>query len=115
MSRLSDLVYVRKSAGDFSTLVNSFRGDVRFLIVDRTGLTGNFEWDLTYAMPGFGELSGNRKQNAPFLEDALQEQLGLRLVRSTGAGSKARHRLGRDAVAELTTEVTGSHKEFSPL
>lgn len=83
MSRLADFVYVRKSAGEFSTLVNSLRGDVPFLIVDRTGLVGNFQWELTYAMPGFSEFGGNLKQKAPTLEDALQEQLGLRLVRST--------------------------------
>jgi uncharacterized protein (TIGR03435 family) len=82
-SRLADFVYVRKSAGEFSTLVNSIRGDVPLLIVDRTGLSGTFEWELTYAMPGFGEFGGNLKQKAPTLEDALQEQLGLRLVRST--------------------------------
>ena len=80
MSRIGDFVYVRRSAGEISALVTAIRGDWPFLIVDRTGLEGNFEWDLTSALPGISET--NLKQNAPTLDIALQEQLGLRLVKT---------------------------------
>lgn len=79
--RMKAFVYVRKSAGPISVLIDSIRGDLPFQIIDRTGLAGNYEWELTSAMPGVTRL--NLPQNAPTIEDALQEQLGLRLVRST--------------------------------
>jgi bla regulator protein blaR1 len=62
---------------------------VRRLIVDRTGLTGTFDVDLTYT-PGPGEPGGqpnpeapSNPSAAPSIFTALQEQLGLKLEPQT--------------------------------
>ena len=58
-------------------------------IVNKTGLTGFFEWDLTWFPEQF-ELGFDRNRfpqvdpAGPRLPDALREQLGLRLVTVTG-------------------------------
>ena len=84
LSRMSEFVYVRRGAGDFSSLVNEIRGDLDLPIVDRTDLVGIFEWELTSALPIVGaSVSTNIVAAAPTLDIALQEQLGLRLVKST--------------------------------
>ena len=83
MDRLSERIMVRRWIGEFSLLVNSIRGDLDRPIVDRTGLTGNFEWNLTTEWPGFRALDPDFPYKAPSLDVALSEQLGLRLVRST--------------------------------
>lgn len=80
-NRSIDWVRTRKSAGPFEMLVNSLRGELPFQLIDRTGLTGNFEWELT----SMSMESADRvpRQKAPTLDVALLEQLGLRLERST--------------------------------
>jgi uncharacterized protein (TIGR03435 family) len=84
LSRMSEFVYVRRGAGDFSSLVNEIRGDLDLPIVDRTDLVGIFEWELTSALPIVGaSVSTNIEAAAPTLDIALEEQLGLRLVKST--------------------------------
>jgi uncharacterized protein (TIGR03435 family) len=59
--------------------------------VDRTGLEGCFDFDLQFApdettprffKPGLTDGPSSR----PFLFEAMQEQLGLRLERSRGPG-----------------------------
>jgi uncharacterized protein (TIGR03435 family) len=84
MSRIGESVLVRRGAGDFSALVNEIRGDLNLPIVDRTGLEGKFEWELTSELPGIREFAAaNVVPKAPTLDIALRDQLGLRLVRST--------------------------------
>jgi bla regulator protein BlaR1 len=53
------------------------------LVVDKTGLTGMYDWTLTWS-PDNG--SGEKAENgdAPSLYTALQEQLGLKLVKAKG-------------------------------
>ena len=82
MSRMADFVYVRKGAGEIAALVANIRADLPLMLVDRTGLVGTFEWDLTSAMSGLGDVGANLSK-APTLDVALQEQLGLRLIRTT--------------------------------
>lgn len=84
MSRIADSILVRRGAGDFSALVNEIRGDLNLPIVDRTRLEGKFEWELTSELPGIREFAAaSVVPKAPTLDIALQDQLGLRLVRST--------------------------------
>ena len=53
------------------------------LVVDKTGLTGTYDWTLNWS-PDNG--SGRKAENAdaPSLFTALQEQLGLKLVKAKG-------------------------------
>jgi uncharacterized protein (TIGR03435 family) len=76
--------YVRKEwyAGDLAALAAQIQdGIVDRLVVDRTGLTGNFEWELASAL----RLEDGRlfEAEAPPMENAVTEQLGLRLVPQT--------------------------------
>jgi bla regulator protein blaR1 len=48
-------------------------------VLDRTGLTGNFDFEVDYAPPDSGP-----DASAPSIFTALQEQLGLRLQSQTG-------------------------------
>lgn len=52
-------------------------------VVDKTGLTGKFDFTLEYAMglPDAALDSAAEPSPAPFLFKALEEQLGLQLVR----------------------------------
>jgi uncharacterized protein (TIGR03435 family) len=67
-----------------SDLVSAF---VRFVpgvdrvVVDRTGLTGTFDVQLTWKWEGTGEYAGIPPvdRNAPEFFTAVQEQLGLKL------------------------------------
>ena len=52
------------------------------VIVDKTGLRGSFDIELTYEDESF--LGSGKRREAPPLPIALQEQLGLRLVPSRG-------------------------------
>lgn len=70
-------------------LAEQFRGELRRLVVDRSGLTGEFDFDLQYAPPR--ELPTAPPAGAtpvtdegPSLFTALQEQLGLKLESTRG-------------------------------
>lgn len=75
-----------------SELVRTLSQQVGRVIVDKTGLTGGYDFELTYAPEqlGFGgpvQLNGAPPPvdpNAPNLFTALQEQLGLKLESARG-------------------------------
>ena len=48
------------------------------VVIDRTGLTGRYDFQITYA-PGFGDAADPAAANGPSLFTALTEQLGLTL------------------------------------
>jgi hypothetical protein len=66
-------------AGPISRLaIRSIQPVVDRPVVDRTGLTGNYEWNITFSPDPL------RGGEAPPLEVAVVEQLRLRLERKTG-------------------------------
>jgi uncharacterized protein (TIGR03435 family) len=48
------------------------------IVVDQTGLTGDFDWELTYAPAPDESLGGG--QRYPTISDAMEDQLGLTVV-----------------------------------
>ena len=81
-------------AGGFplSQLASSLSQMVQRVVIDRTGLTGNFDLELTYTpdqMPQFTPPPGAPgpppiDPNGPSIFTALQEQLGLKLDSQRG-------------------------------
>jgi uncharacterized protein (TIGR03435 family) len=72
--------YTVRSAGQFAALVNALQGNVSRPIVDRTGLTGLFEWTLSYAIISEDPAFDTREAG---VLTAVREQLGLRLEAGT--------------------------------
>jgi len=67
-----------------SLLASNLSGQVQRIVVDRTGLTGGWDFEMTYAPerpinPPPGVEFPAADPNAPSLFTAMQEQLGLRL------------------------------------
>jgi uncharacterized protein (TIGR03435 family) len=46
-------------------------------VVDETGLTGNYEWSIRFR-------DARQEIDAPLFEDAVRQNLGLRVVPKTG-------------------------------
>lgn len=61
-------------------------------VVNKTGLTGNFDWDLTWTPEAFRQVPFDRERfptldpDGPSIFTALQEQLGLKLEPENGQG-----------------------------
>jgi uncharacterized protein (TIGR03435 family) len=81
------------SAGNttIARLAEQLRGELRRLVVDRSGLTGEFDFDLQYtperAVPSPPTPGGTlvaSPDEGPSLFTALQEQLGLKLESTRG-------------------------------
>ena len=72
-----------------STFANGLAGQVGRVVVDRTGLEGNWDFELKFtAEPPAGLPPGTElpapDPNAPSIFTALQEQLGLKLQATKG-------------------------------
>ena len=71
-----------------SALAQAFSGPAGRMVVERTGLTGAWDFELTYAAEGRGAPGGAdaapADPNAPSLFTAIQEQLGLKLESTKG-------------------------------
>jgi uncharacterized protein (TIGR03435 family) len=73
-----------------SQLAQAFSGQAGRMVVDRTGLTGSWDFELTYAAEGRGGPGGGGPDvpapdpNAPSFFTAIQEQLGLKLESTKG-------------------------------
>jgi uncharacterized protein (TIGR03435 family) len=66
-------------AGQMFELAGSLSFDLQKLVIDETGLTGYYDFKLTWK-PGPGEsLPGGPRAEGPSIYSALQSQLGLRL------------------------------------
>jgi uncharacterized protein (TIGR03435 family) len=85
MRSINEGIYVRTGAGPIASLLSQIQGDLPLMIIDRTDLVGNFEWELSNEMPGLREFVPNLPNKAPTVDIALQEQLGLKLQRTTAS------------------------------
>jgi uncharacterized protein (TIGR03435 family) len=73
-----------------SLFANNLSGQVQRVVVDRTGLSGGWDFEITYAPeqplnPPPGVEFPAADPNAPSLFTAIQEQLGLKLQSTKGA------------------------------
>jgi uncharacterized protein (TIGR03435 family) len=73
--RLPGVTFMR-NAGSVANLVRQIQAFVDRFVVDETGLTGNVEWTLSFAL---NPLDGDH----PSIFTAIQEQLGLTLTART--------------------------------
>ena len=64
-------------AGPLRTLVRFVQGSVDRPIIDSTSLGGSFQWSVTFRYPSAVDV------DAPLIFQALEQQLGLRLVPQT--------------------------------
>jgi uncharacterized protein (TIGR03435 family) len=67
-----------------SSFPAAFSGPAGRLVVDRTGLSGIWDFELTYAVEARGPDAPPADPNAPSFFTAVQEQLGLRLEAAKG-------------------------------
>ena len=76
-----------------SNLATVLAPQVGRIVIDKTELTGNYDFELIYAPEALGTVGGPAllnggpvpvDPNAPNLFTALQEQLGLKLEATTG-------------------------------
>jgi uncharacterized protein (TIGR03435 family) len=79
--RNQELIHKMQTQGQNVTMAE-FAKDLGYLthytVIDRTGLTGTYDFTLTFA------LQDDNDSNAPMLYTALQEQLGLKLEHEKG-------------------------------
>ena len=71
-----------------ASLATAFAGPAGRMVVDKTGLTGNWDFELTFAIENRGRAGGAdaapADPNAPSFFTAIQEQLGLKLEPTKG-------------------------------
>jgi uncharacterized protein (TIGR03435 family) len=73
-----------------SQLAQAFSGQAGRMVLDRTGLTGSWDFELNFAVEGRGGPGGAgpdvpaADSNAPSFFTAIQEQLGLKLESTKG-------------------------------
>jgi uncharacterized protein (TIGR03435 family) len=71
-------------AMEFSTLATTVSNLADRPVVDRTGLTGTFDWNLQWTADRSPSPTGDRSTDSVSLFTALQEQLGLKLEPTRG-------------------------------
>ena len=59
-------------------------GQVQRIVIDRTGLTGQWDFELRFTPPRFATNPAAELTDSPSIFTGLQEQLGLRLDATTG-------------------------------
>ena len=63
------------------SLISSLGSLLQRLVIDRTGLSGQYDIDLSWQVPGSGPQSDS-EAGKPTLFAALEDQLGFKLERS---------------------------------
>ncbi len=82
-------VSVRGGGATMAMLASLLEGPAQRLVIDRTGLTGRWDYEVNYTpdrsqMPPGVELPPSIDPNGPSLFTALEEQLGLELRPARG-------------------------------
>jgi uncharacterized protein (TIGR03435 family) len=67
-----------------SSFATAFAGPAGRMVVDRTGMTGSWDFELTFAPENRGPDAPPADPNAPSFFTAVQEQLGLKLESTKG-------------------------------
>ncbi|HET9267835.1 MAG TPA: TIGR03435 family protein [Vicinamibacterales bacterium] len=67
-----------------SSFATALAGPAGRMVVDRTGMTGSWDFELTFAPENRGPDAPPADPNAPSFFTAIQEQLGLRLESTRG-------------------------------
>ena len=67
-----------------SSFATALAGPAGRMVVDRTGMTGSWDFELTFAPENRGPDAPPADPNAPSFFTAIQEQLGLRLESTKG-------------------------------
>jgi len=67
-----------------SSFATAFAGPAGRMVVDRTGMTGSWDFELTFAPENRGPDAPPADPNAPSFFTAIQEQLGLKLEPTKG-------------------------------
>jgi uncharacterized protein (TIGR03435 family) len=67
-----------RGAGTIAQLIRGVQGFTDRLVIDMTGLAGNFEWDVKFVRSSLGD-GVTRGPNVPEMFTAFREQLGLTL------------------------------------
>jgi uncharacterized protein (TIGR03435 family) len=67
-----------------SAFAQAFSGQAGRMVIDRTGLTGGWDFELTFAPENPGPEAPPADPNAPSFFTAIQEQLGLKLEATKG-------------------------------
>ena len=76
-SELVGGIQIFRGAGPMAALVRQMHGPLDRPVVDETGLTGNYEWSISFRR-------ARQEIDAPLFEDAVRQNLGLRIVPKTG-------------------------------
>jgi uncharacterized protein (TIGR03435 family) len=74
----------RGESASMTEFARTLSGQVQRIVVDRTGLTGQWDFDLRFTPPRFATTPSAALTDSPSIFTALQEQLGLRLEATTG-------------------------------
>jgi uncharacterized protein (TIGR03435 family) len=84
MRSISDArgVFITAGARPLSDLARALDGRADRVVVDRSGLTGTYSFDLRFGRPGAG--GPGQDSDLPIIFTALQEQLGLKLEAERG-------------------------------
>jgi uncharacterized protein (TIGR03435 family) len=77
-------ITIKAGMRTMADLANMLRGVGEREVVDRTGLTGTFDFELEYAPDSVRTAAPDPTQLLPDVFTALQEQLGLKLESQRG-------------------------------
>jgi uncharacterized protein (TIGR03435 family) len=72
---------VRGGGHTMGQFASSLQLQLRVPVIDRTGLSGPYELDVTYKLPPVGVVGPGDPSDLAAIDDALREQIGLRLKR----------------------------------